>query len=869
MEDYDIKNILIGHEKGIRCLCVIYNDLFEDLKNQDVFFEYIVSADCNGSIFVWKNVKHGKNASILKSISNKQNDMTTNDMTTNDVNKNIVHENNVCQYENSINEYNDTFVLYKKIEIHEKYVYALCYSRFIGISQIKNNNDVKIENHIYVYSGGNDKNIYLFNLNGCIELILQGHKHSICSIVEKSKDILISGDWNGEVFIWKIEEKKTANENSEKSKEEEKKMDHVTSSNCHGYTILRILDNHKHATYVNYLNDFILSVSQNNILHIWNSEGEKTEEIKNVHNQSVRDIIIFNQNKNVLTFSNDESIHIYDTNFNILKVYKGHTGFIFYVFVNEEKQIMVSCSDDKTMKIWNIADIYEMMKNYKVSLLPETNMLANTNTCMQTIHLTDTIWSVKKLHNDDFVCACNDRFMRIYTNEEKNKLQQQIKQKFEKEYMKKEEKLEDKDVSSIDELHKTKGKEGEVKIFKNKNNYEAYKYEKGQWMLIGNVVDDAASSKKFYGGDHIFKQGYYDELFSIDIGNGMIKVLPYNKNDNVALIAENFCRRESIHSSNVKSIVDFVNENKPDKNTTKTTTEEEIHSKFNTVLSVFSIPKAALDKILEKIKEFNKYINEKHKLSDTEIKMLTNIISIYKFDIKNTYKFNNSDINLIIKLFEWPAKYNFPVIDLFRILILNKNCDFLFNNKYPISLFKLIYDCVALCIQNIKETSELDIETQKQTTALLLCCLRCYVNMFYLPTIRYEMFKKYNFVSKQLVSINSDNININILCLKIFFNYIITLNATNDNTIRNSLFEYLNSFKTKISDAEALYIYSICFHTSYCTYKIQTVEFLNKYDAIYFIKNKFKDLSSQKKQENSQNEKFLKNISLILESFNI
>ncbi|SCN61528.1 polyubiquitin binding protein, putative [Plasmodium chabaudi adami] len=841
-KEYELRGILKGHCKGVRCLCVINNKTIEELNKFEINFEYIVSADLNGIIIVWK-----KEA--------KCNDKVPND-----------------------DQYNDNFILYKKIEVHEKFIYALCYSKYVGISELKNNSNESIEDNLHFYSGGNDKNIYLLNLNGLIELVLQGHTNSICSIVEKDENILLSADWNGEVFVWKIEKSNPDNIGTSMINDGNAGISpqniNSLSSNKYTYTILKVLKNHKHATYITCFNDIFFTISQNNIVNMWNKEGEKIDEIKNIHSDTVRDIILFNDNKNIITFSNDENIHIYDSNFNLIKIYMGHTGFVFYVCVNEKDKLMYSCSDDKTIKIWSIEDVYKLMENYDINNIKNNPLMNNNNSsnkkndnfgCLQTIHLKNTLWNIKLLHNDDIVSACNDNYIRIFTNKKEHKLNKEIAEGIENELNKNNDKdnlHSNKDINSVENMKNIIGKIGEIKIFKNQNKYEAYKYETNGWVLIGDVVDDANSSKKFYIGDNLFQQGYYDEIFSIDTGYGDIKQLPYNINDNINLIAEKFCKRESISITHIKSIVDFINQNCSNLN--KNNSNQNINminedtKKFVTVLNVFTIQAASLDKILQKIKEFNVNIpaNEQnsYKLSDNELNSLTNITNIYKKSIKNDYIFNTADINLITKLCNWQPVHIFPVIDLFRVLILNKHSDILFNNKYSFNAFKLVYDCILYYFQNKNDKD-------KNLDPLLVCCLRFYLNMFNLSTPRYYMFKKCNLILKQFANFKSNNLNINTLLIKIFFNFVISLNENNDNEIRKTLFQSIHEFRENINEIELLYTYSLCFHTSYSTYQKQTQDIIQKYDIKQFIKDKLKSLTTQK---NEQNEKLFKNVNLIL-----
>ncbi|EUD68722.1 hypothetical protein C922_01122 [Plasmodium inui San Antonio 1] len=883
MEDteYELRGVLAGHSKGVRCMCVINNTQMDEFKECQVRFDYIVSADMTGTIMVWKRktLEEVPTGEALPADENPYSDVEIFPL-----------------------HLSDNYQLYKKIEIHERFVYAMTHSKYVGISELKKCTD-NVEDHLYVYSGGSDKGVYLFNLNGYIELMLQGHKNSVSSIVEYSEDILLSADWNGEVIMWqivKLGDESVGGENLENSPPSSSgnpdKEKNTLCGNKYTYSIVRILNNHKYATYVNCLNDFILTISQNNIVNVWNSEGEKTDEIKNIHSDSVRDIVLFNGKKNAITFSNDETINIYDSNFNILKMYKGHQGFIFYVCVNEKEQIMYSCGDDKSVKVWCIKDIYQLMEKYDTDGAAILNKLplishGTDSSCIQTIYLTDTLWSVKVLSNGDLACACNDSYIRVYTRKKDHRLSEEatneVLQMCSKRNKKEQLSGEDRNspggennaenIISMENIKSVVGKEGEVKIFKNKKKYEAYKYENNEWVLIGEVVDDSTSQKKFYIGDNLFKQGYYDEVVSIDTGYGNIKLLPYNASDNVHVIAEMFCKREGLSASQIKPIVDFINQNYASKGGTSTSSTCATNScfatpngstpygarKFNTVLNVFTVEKASLDKIFQKIQEFNSLQpseeKEKSKLSNEQVNALSNIINLYRKNLKNVYNFNTADINLIMRLFSWSPTHIFPVIDLFRVLVLNKNCDFLYNNKYAFNAFKLVYDCVAYYISN---SSELKENEENKLDSLLLCCLRFYLNMFGLSTPRFYMYKKFHFVAKQLAEVKSSNFNINTLCMKIFFNYVIALNENKDQTMRKSVFEVLHSIKHKINDIELLYTFGLCFHTSHEMNTKETNEIVKKYGSLDFIKNK---LSSLLPQKNEQNEKVFKNVGSILE----
>lgn len=66
-------------------------------------------------------------------------------------------------------------------------------------------------------------------------------------------------------------------------------------------------------------------------------------------------------------------------------------------------------------------------------------------------------------------------------------------------------------------------KEGEIRVFKNSNIPEAYMWQNGQWVKIGQVITEGGqqggggmSEPKYYPGDKYFDAGEYDYIFDVD-----------------------------------------------------------------------------------------------------------------------------------------------------------------------------------------------------------------------------------------------------------------------------------------------------------------------------------------------------------------
>jgi phospholipase A-2-activating protein len=76
--------------------------------------------------------------------------------------------------------------------------------------------------------------------------------------------------------------------------------------------------------------------------------------------------------------------------------------------------------------------------------------------------------------------------------------------------------------------------EGEIRVFKNGTVAEAFmwKADTSKWEKIGDVINPAGGQTKYYEGDRIFDAGEYDHVFDIDLGDGLMRKLPFDNGGN-------------------------------------------------------------------------------------------------------------------------------------------------------------------------------------------------------------------------------------------------------------------------------------------------------------------------------------------------
>jgi hypothetical protein len=97
-----------------------------------------------------------------------------------------------------------------------------------------------------------------------------------------------------------------------------------------------------------------------------------------------------------------------------------------------------------------------------------------------------------------------------------------------------------------------------------------WKLDENKWDYVGEVVDPNAGqgggnmgmveAPKYYPGDQLFEQGEYDNIFDVELGDNVMRKLPFNNGDNAIVAAEKFCVREQLGRSNIDQIRTFINQ---------------------------------------------------------------------------------------------------------------------------------------------------------------------------------------------------------------------------------------------------------------------------------------------------------------------
>lgn len=239
--------------------------------------------------------------------------------------------------------------------------------------------------------------------------------------------------------------------------------------------------------------------------------------------------------------------------------------------------------------------------------------------------------------------------------------------------------------------------EGEIKVFKDKGVAKAYmwKSQERTWEEIGEVIDPSAANNnaepagsiqmggttKHYPGDNLFAAGQYDHVFDVEIGDGIMRKLPFNNGSSMIEASDKFCAREGLSRVNVEQIVQFLRTNAKsfktrDYDGTEALKSEQA-SKYGPKASIIPFTQTVyfdqvkIEPPQKKILEFN---NELNRLVDKD---LVHFESCCKTLSQPQYYHSSSvgpaSVDVIKRLLEFPNEKLFPCLDLYRIFLLHPN----------------------------------------------------------------------------------------------------------------------------------------------------------------------------------------------------
>ncbi len=222
---------------------------------------------------------------------------------------------------------------------------------------------IKIDENRFL-SSSLDRTMRIYSINNFkIEKILKGHIDDVsCIILDKNdKNIIYSGSDDKTIKIWNLKNGKCLN-----------------SFKAHDEILfdLTIINNNK----------YLISCAEETEIHIYKiSEILLSNiipyKIINYHKNSVTKLFSIENNINCFLISGscDSNINLYDiNNFNLINQLFGHNGTIYSFEYFYDKNYLISGSEDKSIKIWNLFN-YECIYTFENAHFNDITSLNFTN----------------------------------------------------------------------------------------------------------------------------------------------------------------------------------------------------------------------------------------------------------------------------------------------------------------------------------------------------------------------------------------------------------------------------------------------------------------------------------------------------------
>eukprot|EP00917_Polyrhabdina_sp_WS-2016_P026995 GHVP01057779.1.p1 GENE.GHVP01057779.1~~GHVP01057779.1.p1 ORF type:complete len:600 (+),score=108.96 GHVP01057779.1:485-2284(+) len=496
-----------------------------------------------------------------------------------------------------------------------------------------------------------------------------GHDGRVSSI-DCQGDVVATGGWDGKLVFWTKDQKKIAEH-----------------------------PQHQYAVCCRFLsNGFLVSGSADGCIRLF-YKGVETYVNQNSHNGLVRVIRALPTRDDIfLSVGNDGFLRIWNVipisqTFTFVSEHQLCDNFIYDLVCSNLSRGVVYTSDErKIVTKWFMAEDF-----------------LNISKITEMLHPSDVMSICEHPVCGDLICGCSDGYLRIWTFSEEKALRGTELRQFEKSFVQQKQSVSTIEkglgsaVVNANQLNGLRGKkDGEVKVFKEGSSLKAYSWSASaqKWDLVGDVLEEEVppetevsngSSSNFYEGDDFFPAGNYDHVISVEVGeNGPMKKLPYNNGQDHMQVAEKFLARERLGKSYLMDIVNFLKKNtapsqsspRPTSATTDpcstTTPTTQVHNKPQrteevlreyVTLQTFSLPP-----VHNKILEFNAQQDDIRKMNTGDLVTLDSSIEKMKLLDWKAQDIPAATFRLVFeKLGAWDPQFAFPVLDLWRILILHNN----------------------------------------------------------------------------------------------------------------------------------------------------------------------------------------------------
>ncbi|XP_049866339.1 phospholipase A-2-activating protein [Pectinophora gossypiella] len=543
-----------------------------------------------------------------------------------------------------------------------------------------------------VITGSNDNTILGYNLQDAkIQITLEGHENVVCWVTPgRDSGILISTSWDNTAKIWNVNSPQSAP---------------------------LTLKGHQAAVWcvVELGNGTYATASADKTIKIWRKDGGLITSLAG-HTDCVRGLAVASP-ESFLSCSNDASIKLWTNKGECLNTYYGHSNYIYSISTNPGvRDGFASCGEDGSVRVW-----------------------AAGHCIMQARLPVHSVWSVVCLDNGDIVTGSSDGIVRVFTKDPARYADEVTLKAFDDEVEKMQSAAEQEiggfklsELPGPEALLEPGKTDGQTKLVRRGTNVKCYSWSMAEntWNEIGDVMGANPPSE----GKTMYQGKEYDFVFSVDIKDGAPAIkLPYNKTEDPWVAAQAFIHEHNLPQVYLDQVANFIITNAkldtlpaPSNGFADPLTGESRYvpgtaaarrpaglpppqaadpftgsgayttSAANTEKaliphdSYIRFDQANLKAIHDKLREFNSKVGDG--LNALTHEQLENIVKLG--ELNSTHSFET--VTLLKKMLEWPKEILFPVLDVTRLAVRNKELNGqIFDTTYGPTFIKYLLSLLA------------------------------------------------------------------------------------------------------------------------------------------------------------------------------
>lgn len=378
-----------------------------------------------------------------------------------------------------------------------------------------------------VFTGSSDKIIRAFVPSASHPIAeFKGHSDTVCALVIGQYQMIVSGSWDKTARVWVY--KKTASGGIEEKQ--------ALKLEGHAASVWAVL----------ILQQGVMATgSADKTIKLWKA-GKCTYTLEG-HEDCVRDLAVISACQ-FLSCANDATVRRWTTAGECLKVYYGHTSFIYSLSLLKDGNGFVTSAEDRTVKIWKFEE----------------------NDAVQTIAIpAQSGWNITVLNNGDLAVALSDSTIRIFTKDKTRFASEANEVAYESEVTasmtqpgENGSEIDEKNVKPISALELPGAKDGQVIMVRNGTVVEAHQWSEKdmKWTKIGDVM--STSSNKTANKKTTYNGREYDFVFDVDIQEGAPALkLPYNLSEDPWFAAQKFIDNNDLSQYFLEEICTFIMDN--------------------------------------------------------------------------------------------------------------------------------------------------------------------------------------------------------------------------------------------------------------------------------------------------------------------